>query len=138
MEKLLRGVVKEEQFCRYIEKQKEEKEQLCHQIDTLKQETESWENRENRVNCIQTEVAKGDFMTKTFEELAVEQVEQMIVCDNKQLKISWRNKSGTTQISYDDNKSVEPRNIACRKCIEYENTQKTHKKILKKDTKEKY
>ena len=130
VEKLLRGVVEEEQFCRYIEKQKGEKEQLSHQIETFKQETESWEDGESRVNSIQAEVAKGDFMTKTFEELAVEQVEQMIVCDNKQLKISWRNKSGTTQISYDDNKIVEHRNIASRKCIEHENTQKS--------TKEKY
>lgn len=90
LEKLLQGIVEDGPFCRFMEQKKEEKKNLRRRMEELKQGDEFIVDNSKRSKIIRQEIEKGSLLTRTFEEIAVETVEKIIVHESEQpLQIIW-------------------------------------------------
>ena len=90
LEKLVQGIVADEQFCSFIQKRKVEKQALERRIAKIKSDKEASKKGQNRSEKIRKEILTGELLTKTIETLAVEDMEKAIVHEKEPyLEILW-------------------------------------------------
>ena len=95
MEKLLQGIVEDEQFCNFMEKKKKEKIELHKRMEAAKEECQLRRDYRQRSERIWEALETGELFWKTFEELSVDAVKKIIVYENAPcLEIKWSFEEG--------------------------------------------
>lgn len=100
LEKLLLGVIQDQQFSVYSKKLELDKENLQKTKENLSKQLQQEKDGENRLLKIRQEAEQGKLWQRAIRELAVEQVEQIYVYENQLLQIKWKGKDEIFSVAY--------------------------------------